>query len=106
MKRVVVLVTALMLAGSVVRRAFGPLTVLLMATYVAWAAQTIEGKIKSVDHSGEMITLVDGTTLMVPPDLKVLRDAFKTGATVRATYIEKGGQKVVTSIVVHLEKES
>jgi hypothetical protein len=77
-----------------------------MASYVAWAAQTIEGQIKSVDPSGEAVTLVDGTTLTIPPDLKLLRDAFKTGATVKATYIEKGGQKVVTSIVVHLEKES
>lgn len=88
------------------RRPFALLAALLVAASVAWAAQTIEGKIMSVDPSGEMVTLFDGTKLMIPPDLKVLRDALKKGATIKATYVEKGGQKVVTSIVVHLDKGS
>lgn len=88
------------------KRALVLLTALLVAVSIAWAAETIEGKIMSVDPSGGMVTLFDGTKLMIPPDLKVLRDAFKKGATVKATYVEKGGQKVVTSIVVHPEKGS
>ena len=88
------------------RRVFVLLTALLVAASVVWAAQSIEGKIKSVDPSGNTVTLVDGTTLVIHPDLKVLRDALKKGATVKATYVEEGGQKVVNSIVVYLEKGS
>jgi Cu/Ag efflux protein CusF len=88
------------------RRALVLLTALLVAASVAWAAQTIEGKIVDVDPSGKMVTLHDGTKLMIPPELNVMRDALKEGAIVRATYVEKNGQKVVTQILVHMEKKS
>jgi hypothetical protein len=86
------------------RRAFVVLAAFLMAASIAWAAQTIEGKIMSVNRHG--VTLHDGTTLMIPPDVKVQRDTLKEGVIVKATYEEKGGQKVVTSIAVQTEKES
>ena len=87
-------------------RALVILTALLVAASVAWAAQTIEGKIMTVDPSGKMVTLYDGTNLMIPTDVKVKRDTLKNGVTVIATYVEQGGQNVVNSIEVHAEKES
>jgi Cu/Ag efflux protein CusF len=66
---------------------------------VAWGAD-VEGKIKSVDASGRMVTLEDGTTLTIPPDAKVDKSALKPGATVKASFEDKAGQKVVTTIQV------
>ena len=88
------------------RRALLLMAALLVAVSVAWAAQEIEGKIMSVDAYGKMVTLHDGTTLRIPPDVKVQRDALKEGVTVKVTFEQKGGQNIVTSIVVHPEKES
>jgi hypothetical protein len=87
-----------------IRRAFVVLAALLVAASIAWAAQTIEGKIMSVDRHG--VTLHDGTKLMIPPYVKVQRDTLKKGVMVIATYVEQGGQKVVNSIEVHPEEES
>jgi hypothetical protein len=86
------------------RRALVVLAALLVAASIAWAAQTIEGKIMSVDRHG--VTLHDGTKLMIPPYVKVQRDTLKKGVMVIATYVERGGQKVVNSIEVHPKKES
>lgn len=58
----------------------------------------IEGKIQNV--MGSKITLGDGTELTIPAGLKVQRSDLKAGASVKASYEEKGGQKVVTSITV------
>ncbi len=80
--------------------------VLLVAASVAWAAQTIQGKIMSVDPYGKKVTLLDGTQLMIPLHVKVQRDALKEGVTVRATFEQQDGQNVVTSIVVHPKEES
>jgi len=88
------------------KQAFVVLTTLLVAASIAWAAQTIEGKIMNVDPSGKMVTLYDGTNLMIPTDVKVKRDTLKKGVTVIATYVEQGGQKVVNSIELHPEEES
>lgn len=66
---------------------------------VAWAGD-VEGKIKSVDTSGRVVTLEDGTMLTIPPTAKVDKNALKAGATVKASFEEKGGDKVVTAIQV------
>jgi len=63
-------------------------------------AKAIEGKIKSVDGSGKSVTLEDGTTLAIPDSLKAARPILKQGAMLRATYKEKGGEKVATSLDV------
>ncbi len=60
----------------------------------------IEGKIKAVDPSGSKILLEDGTQLTIPPTVNVKREALKEGAIVKASFEEKGGQKVVTSMEV------
>jgi ribosomal protein S1 len=75
------------------------ITVAMVLAPVAWA-EDVQGKIKSVDASGKMVTLDDGTRLMIPPTLTVEKQALKPGATVKASYEEKDGQKVATSFMV------
>lgn len=62
------------------------------------AAMEVEGKIKDV--KGNMVTLDDGTQLEIPPTVKVKKEDLKPGATVKASYENKGGKKVVKSIEV------
>lgn len=64
------------------------------------ANHQIEGKITSVDPSGKMVTLEDGTQLMIPPTLNVQRENLKEGAIVKANFEERNGQKVATSLQV------
>ena len=45
-----------------------------------------------------MVTLEDGTRLMIPVTVKVDSRALKPGADVKASYEAKGSEKVVTSI--------
>jgi ribosomal protein S1 len=75
------------------------IAVAMVLAPVAWA-EDVQGKIKSVDASGKMVTLDDGTRLMIPPTLTVEKQALKPGATVKASYEEKDGQKVATSFMV------
>ena len=58
----------------------------------------IQGKIASV--SGPKVTLTDWTELMIPSDVKVQRSDLTLGATVKASFQERGGQKIVTAIAV------
>ena len=73
-------------------------TVMVLAP-MAWAAE-VQGKIKSIDQSGKMVTLDDGTRLTIPPTLTVEKQALQPGANVKASYEEKDGQKVATSLMV------
>ena len=73
--------------------------VVMMVAPLAWAGD-IQGKIKSVDASGHMVTLDNGTQIMIPPTLTVERQALQPGANVKASYDEKDGQKVATSFTV------
>jgi hypothetical protein len=68
----------------------------------AQGGQMVEGKIAKV--SGAKLTLADGTVLMIPSDVKVQRADLKPGATVKASFEELGGQKVVTAIAVEPTK--
>ncbi len=58
----------------------------------------VEGKIKSVDPDGGVIMLEDGTRLMIPASARLRRDALKEGTTVKVSYEERAGQKIITSI--------
>ncbi len=60
-------------------------------------AMAVQGKIKSFDQWSKTITLEDGTTLRIPES--VATTALKEGARIIATYEEKGGQKVATSVI-------
>ena len=74
-------------------------TFVMMLAPMAWAAD-VEGKIKSVDPSGKMVTLDDGTKLTIPPTLTIEKTALQPGTNVKASYQEKSGQKVATSLIV------
>jgi len=67
---------------------------------MARAEDVLEGKIKSVDPSGKMVTLEDGTKLTIPPTLAIEKTALQPGTNVMASYEEKSGQKVATSLIV------
>ena len=68
---------------------------------MAWAADVVQGKIKSVDPGKEIVTLDNGTKLTIPPTLTAEeKSALKPGAKVRASYEEKGGQKVATALII------
>ena len=75
------------------------IAVVMLLAPVAWAAD-VQGKIKSVDPSGKMVTLDDGTQLTIPPTLTVEKQALQPGANVKASYEEKDGHKVATSLMV------
>jgi hypothetical protein len=60
----------------------------------------IEGAIKSVEPTGRMLTLADGTELTLPPTANLPPGALKEGDIVEASYEENGGQKVVTSLEI------
>ena len=73
-------------------------TVLTLAP-LAWAGN-VQGTIKSVDPSGHSITLDDGTQLMIPATLAAQHRDLRPGANVKASFEDKGSQKVITSIQV------
>jgi Cu/Ag efflux protein CusF len=75
------------------------LAALLFVASVAWAAD-IEGKVKTWDPATKMITLEDGTELSVAADAKMMGDPVKEGVTIKASFDEKDGKKVVTQIEV------
>ena len=52
------------------------------------------------DPATKMITLEDGTQLSVAADAKMAGTPVKEGSTVKASYDEKDGKKVITQIEV------
>ncbi|HSF04876.1 MAG TPA: DUF1344 domain-containing protein [Methylomirabilota bacterium] len=70
---------------------------LILAAAGAWAAD-VEGKIRSVDTSDRVIMLEDGTQLWVAEGQAM--DDLKEGASVKASYEERDGKKIVTGIEV------
>ena len=76
-------------------------TIVMVLAPVAWAAD-VQGKIKSVDPSGSMVTLNDGTQIVIPPTFTVEKSALKPGVNVKVSYDEKDGQKLAKSITVIL----
>jgi hypothetical protein len=63
------------------------------------AAGDVEGKIKSVDTSEKSFTLEDGTKVWVGDSVPM--DKLKEGSEVKASYEEKDGKNVATSIEVN-----
>lgn len=62
------------------------------------SAAEVEGKVANIDMAGRVITLDDGTALKVMSAAQ-LRD-IKPGANVKASYEERNGEKIATSIRV------
>ncbi len=69
-----------------------------------WGAEA-QGKIKTVDPAGRIITLTDGTQLTIPATVRLGRTALRPGAEVKASYEEKNGEKVVRIIDVQRAKK-
>ncbi len=63
----------------------------------AWADE-IEGKIQSVNADERMIVLEDGTRLSVAEGLPM--DNFKEGAKVKASYEQRDGKNITSSLEV------
>ena len=63
----------------------------------AWA-EDISGKIQSVDPSERTFVLDDGSKIWVAEGISM--DALKEGASVKASYEERDGKKVATSLEV------
>ena len=63
----------------------------------AWG-EDLTGKIQSVDTTERVFVLDDGTKIWVAEGVPM--DALKEGKSVKATYEERDGKKVATSIEV------
>lgn len=87
------IVLAVLIAGLL---AASPL--LLVSDAIAQQSKQVSGSVKSVDASKKMVTLDDGTMLMVSDEAKLKE--LKPGTKIKASYNETGGQKVTTSIEV------
>jgi Cu/Ag efflux protein CusF len=61
-------------------------------------AEEVSGKIQKVDTSDRSIVLEDGTQLWLAESVSA--EDLKEGVTVKASYEEKDGKKVVTEIQV------
>lgn len=70
---------------------------LAFAVTPLWAEE-ISGKIQKVDTGDRSIVLEDGTQLWLAESVSA--DALQEGATIKASYEEKDGKKVVTQIEV------
>jgi Cu/Ag efflux protein CusF len=75
----------------------GVMTLTFMLSGAAWAAD-VQGKIKSVDTSEKSFTLEDGTKVWVGAGMPM--DKLKEGSDVKASYDEKDGKNLATSIEV------
>lgn len=62
------------------------------------AAKSVQGQIKSM--AGNRVTLEDGTTLMLSDGARVNRAELRPGVTIKASFEDRGGQKVATSVEV------
>ena len=70
---------------------------LLFAVGRPWAEE-IQGKIKSLDTTARVFALEDGTRIWVAEGLSM--GTLREGASVRASYEERDGEKVATRIEV------
>jgi hypothetical protein len=77
----------------------GALAAVLVFGTMASAAE-ISGKVQAVDPAGKSITLDNGTTLMIPATAKVDKKALAPGTSVKASYDDKDGMKMVKSLQV------
>jgi hypothetical protein len=81
------------------QKVLGLVVAVLLAVSVtaAWADE-VSGKVQKVEPADRMIVLEDGTQLWIAEGLSM--DNVKEGATVKASYEEKDGKKVISSLEV------
>lgn len=81
------------------KKVVGSLLALLLVLSVAGAwAEEIQGKVQRVDSSDRAFVLEDGTMLWLGEGLAI--SDLKEGTSVKATYEERDGKKVVTGFEV------
>ncbi len=61
----------------------------------AWA-DNVSGKVQSVDQSERVFVLEDGSKIWVAEGVSM--DVVKEGASVKASYEERDGKKIATSV--------
>ncbi|HEX3178006.1 MAG TPA: DUF1344 domain-containing protein [Methylomirabilota bacterium] len=71
---------------------------LTLALTAAAAAADVEGKIKTLDSTEKSFVLEDGTKVWLGDGVSM--DNLKEGADVKASYDEKDGRNVATSVEV------
>jgi len=69
----------------------------LLSAGSAWAAD-VEGKVQSVDTTDRVLTLEDGTKLWIAEGVSI--EGLKEGAKVKASFEERDGKNVATSVQV------
>ncbi len=74
------------------------LSVLLVLGVTGAWAEDVSGKIQSVDQNERAFVLDDGSKIWVAEGVSM--DALKEGASVKASYQERDGKKVATSLEV------
>lgn len=80
------------------RRIMGlAVAVVLALSMAAWAGE-LEGKIQKVDQADRMFVLEDGTQVWVAEGVPI--DKLKEGAKVKASYEERDGKKIATTLEV------
>ena len=79
-------------------KAFVGAVALTVAVSGAAFAADVEGKIKSVDTAEKSFTLEDGTKVWIGDSVAI--DKLKEGSDVKASYEEKDGKNMATSIEV------
>ena len=79
-------------------KAFVGAVALSVALSGAAFAADVQGKIKSVDPSEKTFTVEDGTKVWIGESVSV--DKLKEGSDVKASYEEKDGKNMATSIEV------
>jgi Cu/Ag efflux protein CusF len=79
-------------------KAFVGAVALTVAVSGAAFAADVEGKIKSVDAAEKSFTLEDGTKVWINDSVAI--DKLKEGSDVKASYEEKDGKNMATSIEV------
>lgn len=79
-------------------KTFATAVTLTLALLGAAEAADVQGKIKSVDTSEKSFVLEDGTKVWVGEGVSM--DQLKEGSDVKASYTEKDGKNVATSVEV------
>jgi Cu/Ag efflux protein CusF len=69
----------------------------LLSAGSAWAAD-VEGKVQSMDTNDRVLTLEDGTKLWIAEGVSI--EGLKEGAKVKASFEERDGKNVATSVQV------
>jgi hypothetical protein len=92
------LIDAVQARRSPMRKVIVAVLALTLALTGAAAAADVEGKVKAVDPTEKSFVLEDGTKIWVGEGVSM--DRLKEGSDVKASYDEKDGKNVATSIEV------